>query len=70
MNGIEGRVVISIRISAEGKLIDVGVAESIHSMLDAEALRVARLLNAWEPGTKYGRAAEYRMHLPILFRLD
>ena len=70
MNGIEGRVVISIRISAEGKLTDVGVAESIHSMLDAEALRVSRLLSDWEPGTKYGRPATYYMQLPILFRLD
>ena len=51
--GIEGKVIISFKITAEGKLTDVKLRKGVHPLLDKEAVRVVKSApQKWEPGER------------------
>ena len=53
--GIEGVVGISFIVNEDGSLSDFKVVTSVDPRLDAEALRVARLMPNWKPAKFYGK---------------
>ena len=63
-DSIEGRVVVSFTVETDGSISNPKIERSIHPLLDAEALRVVRLMPKWEPG------AQSRYNLPIYFKLN
>lgn len=66
---IEGRVMVSFVVGKDGKITDVKNRNNVHPLLDAEAVRVVKLMPKWTPGIKNGRAVRVRYTLPITFRL-
>lgn len=72
-NGISGRVKVSFTVSEEGKLTNVKVLESLHPLLDQEAVRVIQSApDKWMPGRMTGRGEPVPISVsftfPIIFR--
>lgn len=68
--GIEGRVVVEFRVFEDGTLGDFGIANSVHPLLDAEALRLVKLFPNWIPGEHEGKKINVLYSLPITFKLE
>jgi periplasmic protein TonB len=69
--GIQGRVVVSFIVEADGSITNVHVPENMgqSSTLNAEAVRVVESMPDWEAGRQQDRPVRVRMNLPITFRL-
>lgn len=65
--GIEGRVWVRFIVNTQGAVQDPRIVRSLHSDLDAEALRVVRLAR-FEPGIQRGNPVPVQLTLPITFR--
>ncbi len=66
----QGRVVVQMVIHKDGTLSDFKVVKSAGELLDAEALRVAKLLPKFTPGKQKGKAVSVRYVFPVCFRLN
>ena len=66
---IEGRVIVSFVVEKDGSLSDYKIVRSIDPILDAEALRVAKLQKKWKPGYEKGKPVRVQYTLPITFKL-
>jgi TonB family protein len=64
---IGGRIYVSFRVDEKGKIIDPKVISGITEDLDAEALRVVKLMPDWKPGTASGQPVKVQYVLPIDF---
>jgi len=68
--GLEGKVMVSFVINADGHPSDYKVKESLSPSVDAEALRVITLLSGdWLPGMYQGKPVAVQYNLPITFGL-
>jgi protein TonB len=68
--GLEGQVVISVRVSPSGAAAQVTVLKSSgHRALDRAALRT---IGAWRfvPALRDGHPVESTVEIPVTFRLD
>jgi periplasmic protein TonB len=68
-NGVSGKVFITFVVMADGTLGDVKVARAVDPWLDAEALRVVKLLDCFTPGMQGGRPVHVPFSIPIHFKL-
>ena len=66
---IEGRVLVSFIVDKDGAISEARVAHSTHPLLDREALRVIRLMPAWNPAMENGKPVKVKYHLPVNFKL-
>lgn len=69
-NGVSGTVHVEFVVGKNGKLRDAKVVRPIDPWLDAEALRVAKLLDCFTPGLQGGKAVDVYFVLPIRFALS
>ncbi|NUO03385.1 MAG: TonB family protein [Saprospiraceae bacterium] len=67
---IEGTVVASFTVNADGSLSDVTIVKSIGGGTDEEVKRVIGLMPKWIPAQKGGKAVKSEMKLPVKFKLD
>ena len=67
---IQGSVLVQFIVSTKGQVKDIQVIRSVHPLLDAEAVRVVRMLDGWEPAMKDGNAVSVYYNLPISFKLQ
>src|SRR5436190_23877152 len=58
MKGISGRVYVGFLIDRAGKMSNERVLSGINDELDAEAMRVVRLMPDWKPGTRSGETVD------------
>ncbi len=66
-NGENGTVYVSMIINQDGTVTDAKVLKGVSKSLDAEAVRVIRMMPAWKPGTQNGKAVRVRFNIPIKF---
>ena len=67
--GIEGRVTITMIIAADGTPHDIKILRgSGNEHLDAEALRIAKLMPKWTAAEDEKNAEEVKYMLPIVFK--
>ena len=66
----EGRVYLSFVVNKRGKVESLHVVKGLSPALDAEALRVARLMGDWKPGTQSRKPMAFNFTLPVTFRLE
>lgn len=69
-NGISGTVQVQFVVSKNGKIRDAKVVRPIDPWLDAEALRVAKMLECFTPGLQAGQPVDVYFVLPIRFALS
>ncbi len=69
-NGISGRVLISFIVDKDGSACDFKVMKGVYKDLDAEALRVTKILDKnWFPAKKDGQAITIEYFISISFVL-
>ncbi len=66
---IQGTVLLSFVVNADGSTADLKVEKSADASLEREALRVLRMMPRWEPGVNEGRPCRTLVHLPVVFKL-
>jgi protein TonB len=69
INRVQGRVIIRFIIDKSGKVIDPKVIRSVSPTLDAEALRVTKLLPDFISGKQHGQNVSVYYTLPFSFTL-
>ena len=68
-NKIQGKVLVNFIVDQEGKIVNPKVMRGTSPSLDAEALRVTKLITGWKPGKQGGKPISCRVVLPIEFKL-
>lgn len=68
--GIQGKVYVQFVVEKDGSVTNVLVRRGANPLLDAEALRVVKLMPAWKPGTMRGKKVRVRYTLPVVFSLS
>lgn len=67
VKSITGNVVLNATVGVDGRLSGFSVAQSLTLECDAEALRVAALLPAWQPASRKGVPLPVAIQLPVPF---
>ena len=65
---VKGRVVIRLTVEPSGELTHFEVLRSVHPALDKEALRVAKMMPKWIPGSIYGKLVTSRCCIFVAFK--
>lgn len=65
---IQGRVMVKFVVCADGTITHPEVIRSVDPLMDAEALRVVRLMGKWIPAEINGKAVNSYFTLPISFK--
>lgn len=68
-NGIQGRVFVQFVIDKNGNVTNVTIARGVDPYLDAEAIRVVKMLPKWTPGKQRGKPVPVTFVVPINFKL-
>ena len=68
-NNIEGRVFVRFVVTSKGTVDQVSVVRKSDQYLDAEAVRVVKLLKKWKPGKQRGEPVNVWYTVPITFQL-
>jgi TonB family protein len=69
-NNISGVVYVSYIVGADGRIGNVRVVRGVNAELNAEAVRVVKLLPSCTPGRQRGQAVPVQFTIPVKFRLD
>jgi TonB family protein len=67
-SGTEGTVIISFRVESSGKVNNIAIRQSVSPELDAEAVRVFRML-LWEPAISLGQPVASGAEFPVKFNI-
>lgn len=66
---IQGKVYVSFNVYTNGEIIDVKVIRGLYPSMNAEAIRVVKLMPNWIPGEIDGKPAKTLMRIPIVFSI-
>jgi len=67
---VEGKVVITFTVAANGRIRNPQVTQSLGGGTDEEALRVVLNMPTWKPAVQNGRPVPMEYVLPIDFQID
>jgi len=67
--GIMGKVYVSFNIEKDGSISNIHIVQSVHPLLDTEAVRVIRMMPVWIPGELNGEPVKVECTVPITFNL-
>lgn len=68
--GISGIVYVSFVVETDGSISGVEILKGVNDELDAEAMRVIRMMPKWTPGKQNGNEERVEMTLPVRFVLN
>ncbi len=67
----ESRVVyVKFIVEKDGKITNASVVKSQYPKLDAEALRLSKIMPLWKPGSINSEPVRVWIFLPIKFKVD
>jgi len=66
---VEGQVIVSFVVGANGSLSKIELARGIGSGCDEEALRLVSIMPAWVPGFHHGKPVPVEYNLAVGFKL-
>ncbi|MBG8554796.1 energy transducer TonB [Hymenobacter guriensis] len=69
-DGEQGKSMVSFTISSRGQVVNARVVKSVSPTLDAEALRVVKMLHGWAPGKLDGKPASADFTVPVTFQIQ
>ena len=67
--GIQGKVIVGFVVGTDGSIKNVKILKSVNLELDAEALRVVKLMPKWKPGRQKGKLVNVQYVVPINFEI-
>jgi protein TonB len=68
-NGVQGRVVLSFIVDADGSVKHVVVLRGVDPSIDKEAVRVVSSSPKWTPGRQRDKAVKVKYNFPLNFQL-
>ena len=68
--GIQGRVIVQFVVNKSGKAVEPVIVQSLHHLLDDEAIRLVESMPRWKPGEEKGEPVRVKFTMPINFRLS
>lgn len=69
-SSIQGTVYVSFVVEKDGSLSDIKIIRGVCPSLNAEALRVMKMMPKWNPGKQRGKPVRVKFNMPIAFRLQ
>ena len=66
---IAGRILLSFCVEKDGSISDIAIVKSLHSSLEAEAVRVVKAMPKWEPALVGDIPERMKLTLPVNFDL-
>jgi periplasmic protein TonB len=69
-SSIQGTVYVSFVVEKDGSLSDIKIIRGVCPSLNAEALRVMKMMPKWKPGKQRGKPVRVKFNMPIAFRLQ
>ncbi|HPF51998.1 MAG TPA: energy transducer TonB [Draconibacterium sp.] len=69
-DNVEGKVYVTFIVDENGNVQDEKIARGVNPELDAEALRVVKLMPKWTPGKEGGKTVKVSFTLPVQFALN
>ena len=69
-NGVEGTVVVTFIVEADGRIKEPKIVREIGGGCGDEVLRVVNLMPTWIPGKQKGEAVRVQFNLPVRFKLE
>ncbi|MBQ21433.1 MAG: hypothetical protein CMD31_11810 [Flavobacteriales bacterium] len=66
---MQGRVLLKFTVQKDGSVGNIEIIESVDPLLDAESIRVIKLMEKWIPGLLNGEKVSVSFNLPIKFSL-
>ena len=69
-NGVQGEVLVQFVVEKEGNGEELTVIKGVDPYLDAEALRVIKMMPKWKPGKHEGKEVNVKCTIPVGFRLQ
>ena len=67
---IEGIVYMNFIVEVDGSITDVKVLRGVCKSIDAESIRVTKLMPKWKPALQGNRAVRSSMNIPIRFVIN
>lgn len=67
---IQGKVILSFIVEADGKINEVKVLRGVDPSLDEEGIRVIKSSPDWMPGKQAGKTVAQQFTIPIAFKLQ
>ena len=68
-NKVQGIVVVSFIVNKDGSIASTKVSTSADPVLDAEALRVMKMMPKWKPGMDRNKVCRTMIAVPVVFKL-
>jgi protein TonB len=68
--GIQGRVLVTFSVTAQGLVDDVKITQPLHPLVDAEAINAVYRLKRFTPGQQDGKPVKVSFTAPINLRLQ
>ncbi|NNE55739.1 MAG: energy transducer TonB, partial [Flavobacteriales bacterium] len=68
--GVEGTVIVSFVVQADGSVADAMVVKSLHKKLDKISIEAVNKMPDWKPGEVSGNAVNTEMKLPFRYVID
>lgn len=65
----QGKVIVRFIVNTNGKVEEAEVIQSVHPLLDAEALRVVKTIKGFIPGSHRGKPVKVYYMVPFTFNL-
>ncbi len=69
-NGVEGVVTLRLTVKPDGTIGAIKVVRMVDPDLEQEAIRLAKIMPAWNPADKDGVAVEALVDVPFSFELE
>ena len=66
---LEGKVLVGFTVTREGTLTDIHIKNSSDSIFNESAINLIKSMKKWQPAMKDGQPIDFKMALPINFRL-
>jgi TonB family protein len=68
--GIAGQVFLEFVIEKDGSVSNVKVLSGVHPDLDAESVRVIKMMPKWKPGMQKGKPVRTFFQIPVRFTIN
>ncbi len=68
-HGVEGKVIATFTITRFGEVKDISILQRPHPDLDAEVVRVLKMMPTFSPAMQNQQLVPVYMYWPVIFRL-
>jgi TonB family protein len=66
--GVKGTVIVAYMIEVDGSIGAANVIQSVHPLLDEEAVRVIKAMDTWKPAIQRGKPTRMMFQQAITFK--